>query len=108
MIAAGLIGGIPAMTELLSLVAALDQGAVILPGLDRDRDAAEWSAIEEDEAHPQHLMAGLLRALDLTPAEVRDWPPSPPDPIPARGFEGLSDLPLFASVSRVRTSAASE
>ena len=44
-IAAGLIGGIPAMTELLSLVAALDHGAVILPGLDRDRDDAEWSAI---------------------------------------------------------------
>jgi ATP-dependent helicase/nuclease subunit B len=99
-IAAGLIGGIPAVTELLSLVAGLDKGAVILPGLDRDRDAAEWSAIEEDEAHPQHLMAGLLRALDLTAAEVRDWPPSRPDPIPARGFEGLSDLPLFASVSR--------
>ena len=99
-IAAGLTGGIPAMTDLLSLVAALDQGAVILPGLDRERDAAEWSAIEEDEAHPQHLMAGLLRALDLTPAEVRDWPPRLPDPIPARGFEGLSDLPLFASLSR--------
>ncbi len=99
-IAAGLIGGIPAMTELLSLVAALQEGAVILPGLDRDRDAAEWSAIEEDEAHPQHLMAGLLRALDLTPAEIRDWPTSRPDPIPARGFEGLSDLPLFASLSR--------
>ncbi len=99
-IAAGLTGGIPAMTDLLSLVATLDQGAVILPGLDRERDAAEWSAIEEDEAHPQHLMAGLLRALDLTPAEVRDWPPRLPDPIPARGFEGLSDLPLFASLSR--------
>src|SRR5580692_754262 len=100
-IAAGLTGGIPAMTDLLSLVAALDQGAVILPGLDRERDAAEWSAIEEDEAHPQHLMAGLLRALDLTPAEVRDWPPTRPDPMPARGFEGLSDLPLFASLSRI-------
>jgi ATP-dependent helicase/nuclease subunit B len=99
-IAAGLIGGIPAMIELLSLVAGLDQGAVILPGLDRDRDAAEWSAIEEDEGHPQHLMAGLLRALDLTRAEVRDWPPSGSDRIPARGFEGLSDLPLFASLSR--------
>jgi ATP-dependent helicase/nuclease subunit B len=98
-IAAGLIGGIPAMTELLSLIASLDQGAVILPGLDRRRDAAEWAAIEEDEAHPQHLMAGLLRALDLTAAEVRDWLPSRPDPIPARGFEGLSDLPLFASFS---------
>ncbi|MBV8505203.1 MAG: double-strand break repair protein AddB [Alphaproteobacteria bacterium] len=99
-IAAGLIGGIPAMTELLSLVAALEEGAVILPGLDRERDAAEWSAIEEDEAHPQHLMAGLLRALELTPAEVRDWPPRRPDPIPGRGFESLSDLPLFASLSR--------
>jgi ATP-dependent helicase/nuclease subunit B len=99
-LAAGLIGGTPAMTELLSLVAGLDQGAVILPGLDRERDAAEWSAIEEDEAHPQHLMAGLLRALDFTPAEVRDWPPTRPDPMPARGFEGLSDLPLFASLSR--------
>jgi ATP-dependent helicase/nuclease subunit B len=95
-LAAGLVGGIPAMTELLSLVAGLDQGAVILPGLDRDRDAAEWSAIEGDEAHPQHLMAGLLRALELTPAEVRDWPPRRPEPIPARSFEGLSDLPLFA------------
>ena len=99
-IAAGLIGGIPAVTELLSVVAALDQGAVILPGLDRERDAGEWSAIEEDEAHPQHLMAGLLRALDLTAAEVRDWPPSRPEPIPARSFEGLSDLPLFASAER--------
>jgi ATP-dependent helicase/nuclease subunit B len=99
-IAAGLIGGIPAMTELLSLVAAMDHGAVILPGLDRDRDAAEWSAIEEDEAHPQHLMAGLLRALELTPAEVRDWPPSQPAAMPTRGFEGLSDLPLFASAER--------
>src|SRR5271167_466184 len=99
-IAAGLIGGIPGITELLSLVAGLDQGAVILPGLDRDRDAAEWSAIEGDEAHPQHLMAGLLRALDLTPGEVRDWPPSRPAAMPARGFESLSDLPLFASRSR--------
>ncbi len=99
-IAAGLIGGIPAMTELLSLVAALDEGAVILPGLDRGRDAAEWAAIEEDEAHPQHLMAGLLRALGLTRAEVRDWPPGRSEPILARGFEGISDLPLFASVER--------
>ncbi|MBV8574988.1 MAG: double-strand break repair protein AddB, partial [Acetobacteraceae bacterium] len=99
-IAAGLIGGIPAITELLSLVAGLDQGSVILPGLGRDRDAAEWSAIEEDEAHPQHLMAGLLRALDLSRAEVRDWPPSGRPSLPARGFEGLSELPLFASLLR--------
>ena len=99
-IAAGLTGGTPALTDLLSLIARLEQGVVILPGLDIGRDDAEWLAIEEDEAHPQHLMAGLLRALDLRPTEVGEWPPKLHDPIPARGFEGLSDLPLFASLSR--------
>ena len=72
-IAAGLTGGIPAMTELISVVAALDRGAVILPGLDRCCDMAQWAAIEDDEAHPQHLMATLLKALDLSPADIRDW-----------------------------------
>jgi len=51
-IAAGLVGGMPAMTELLSIVARLDHGAVILPGLDRTRDNAEWLAIQEDASHP--------------------------------------------------------
>ncbi len=40
------------MTELIAVVAALDRGAVILPGLDRRCDAAQWAAIEADEAHP--------------------------------------------------------
>lgn len=73
-IAAGLTGGIPAMTELISVVATLDRGTVILPGLDRFCDNAQWAAIEADEAHPQHLLATLLKALDLAPAEVGDWP----------------------------------
>jgi ATP-dependent helicase/nuclease subunit B len=77
-IAAGLVGGIPAMTELLAVVAALPNGAVILPGLDRGRSASEWAAIEADEAHPQYLIAGLLRDLQLDPAEVREWPEGTP------------------------------
>ena len=96
-IAAGLVGGMPAMTELLSIVARLERGAVILPNLDHTRDEAEWLAIEEDASHPQYLMAGLLKALDLTPADVRDWPPAPVPP--SCGFEDLSDLPLFARVA---------
>ena len=56
-IAAGLVGGIPALIELISVVAMLDQGAVILPGLDRACPDDEWQAIEHDEAHPQYLMA---------------------------------------------------
>jgi ATP-dependent helicase/nuclease subunit B len=96
-IAAGLTGGVPAMTELLSIIAGFEHGAVILPGLDRTRDDAEWQAIDEDESHPQHLMAGLLKALDLTPAEVRNWPPVPVPP--SYGLEELSDLPLFARMA---------
>jgi ATP-dependent helicase/nuclease subunit B len=74
-VAAGLTGGIPAMTELIRVIAALPNGAVILHGLDHGCDAAEWAAIEEDEAHPQHLLASLLRALGVAPADLSEWPP---------------------------------
>ena len=97
-IAAGLTGGIPAITKLLSVVAVLSRGAVILPGLDRRADEAEWRAIERDEAHPQYLLALLLRALEVAPAEVPDWPP-PLLPVPSRENEMLADLPLFAAAA---------
>jgi ATP-dependent helicase/nuclease subunit B len=100
-VAAGLTGGIPAMTELLSVVAALDQGAVILPGLDRRAEEAEWRMIERDEAHPQYLLAQLLHALGVAPAEVRDWPP-PPAPHSCNLTEELEDLPLFAVAAAKR------
>ncbi|HEV2301465.1 MAG TPA: double-strand break repair protein AddB [Stellaceae bacterium] len=73
-IAAGLVGGIPALSELISVVAGLPQGAVVLPGLDRFCEAADWAGIEADEAHPQHLLALLLKELEAAPVEVRDWP----------------------------------
>lgn len=73
-VAAGLTGGIPALTDLLSAVAWLDQGAVILAGIDRACAAAEWELIAGEPAHPQHLMALLLRDLDIAPEEVVDWP----------------------------------
>jgi len=72
-IAAGLVGGFPALDELLGVVAWLDQGAVILPGLDRGVDPALWDAVADDPAHPQHLIARLLRFLELSAADVRDW-----------------------------------
>jgi len=73
-IAAGLTGGLPALVELLSAIAWLDQGAVILPGLDRSCDADEWELIAHEPAHPQQLMALLLRGLEIAPADVREWP----------------------------------
>jgi ATP-dependent helicase/nuclease subunit B len=101
-IAAGLVGGMPAVNELLSVIAELDHGAIILPGLDRGCDDAEWQAIESDASHPQHLMAELLKALGLRPAQIREWPDSSGASRPAliRGFEAVADLPLFAVLSQ--------
>ncbi len=48
---------------------------MILPGLDRSCEAGEWELIAEEPAHPQHLMALLLRALEIAPEAVREWPP---------------------------------
>jgi ATP-dependent helicase/nuclease subunit B len=101
-IAGGLTGGIPAMTELVSAVATLDRGAVILPGLDRGRDAAEWRAIEGDEAHPQHLMALLLKALGVAPAAVRDWPVAASKRGRAHDSKQL-ELPLSREIVPART-----
>ncbi len=77
-VAAGLTGGLPALSQLLSVVAWLDHGAVILPGLDRTCGGEEWELIADEPTHPQHLMALLLRDLEITPEEVRDWPASAP------------------------------
>ncbi|HEV2550818.1 MAG TPA: double-strand break repair protein AddB [Stellaceae bacterium] len=73
-IAAGLTGGVAAVADLVAAVASLPRGTVVLPGLDRGLDDESWAAIAADPAHPQHLLAGLLRRLEITPDEVRPWP----------------------------------
>jgi ATP-dependent helicase/nuclease subunit B len=75
-IAAGSTGSIRATADLLEVIAGLPQGAVILPGLDMQADDACWRAIEDDPAHPQMSMAGLLKAMGVTRADVRAWPQS--------------------------------
>ncbi|HZL60503.1 MAG TPA: double-strand break repair protein AddB [Stellaceae bacterium] len=77
-IAAGIAGGIPAISDLIAEVAELPQGMVVLPGLDRALDAESWDAVLVDPAHPQHLLAVLLGRLDIAPKSVR--------PFPAPGF----------------------
>ncbi|MBV9826334.1 MAG: double-strand break repair protein AddB [Alphaproteobacteria bacterium] len=73
-IAAGLTGGIPALTDLVSAVAWMEQGRVVLAGLDRSCDAAAWEQIAHEPSHPQHLTAKLLADLEIPPEQVRDWP----------------------------------
>ena len=75
-IAAGSTGSIPATAELLSVIAKLPNGAVILPGLDRDMDEEAWNLIGETEksptsfSHPQYGLKKLLARFALPRADV--------------------------------------
>jgi ATP-dependent helicase/nuclease subunit B len=73
-IAAGSTGSQPATRELLSVVAGLPQGKVVLPGLDRDMDERSWAVL--DETHPQFGLRDLLKALGCARTAVADWPGS--------------------------------
>ena len=73
-IAAGSTGSIPATAELISTIARLPHGAVVLPGLDTDLDEASWRLIAGDEGkgiapapgHPQFALQALLARIGIT------------------------------------------
>ncbi|MGH7008107.1 MAG: double-strand break repair protein AddB [Stellaceae bacterium] len=73
-IAAGITGGVPAVAALVVAVARLPTGIVVLPGLDRTAETADWEAITADPAHPQYLLARLLARLEMLPGQVAAWP----------------------------------
>src|SRR5215208_6780676 len=64
-IAAGSTGSIQATAELLRVIARLEEGAVVLPGLDLDLDQPSWSAITEEPGHPQFGLQHLLGLLGI-------------------------------------------
>jgi ATP-dependent helicase/nuclease subunit B len=78
---AGTTGGIPAVAHLLGVVARLPTGAVLLPGLDTDMTAEAWA--ELDAAHPQAGLARLLHGLGATRGDVRPWPATAAEKVPA-------------------------
>jgi ATP-dependent helicase/nuclease subunit B len=68
-IAAGSTGSMPATAALLATIARLPRGAIVLPGLDTDLDAAAWDSIADaDEplhGHPQFAMRALLQRIGI-------------------------------------------
>lgn len=79
-IAAGSTGSIPATARLLTAIASLPRGAVVLPGLDTALDDASWDiigSVGDDETdpvhgHPQTALHRLLKAFIRLPRrEVR-------------------------------------
>ena len=67
-IAAGSTGTIPATRELLKAISNLENGAVILPGLDQEMDAKSWDAVSPQ--HPQYAIKQLVEAIGIERHEV--------------------------------------
>jgi ATP-dependent helicase/nuclease subunit B len=81
-IAAGSTGSMPATAKFLDAVGALPQGAIVLPGLDRDLDDAAWQLIggirdgqgkfttPPASNHPQFAMHALLGRFGIKRGDV--------------------------------------
>ncbi len=75
-IAAGSTGSLPAVANLLAAIARRPDGAVVLPGLDRDLDAQSYALIDGSEGvepspgHPQFGLKRLLGRLGISRSEV--------------------------------------
>jgi len=73
-VAAGSTGSIPATAELLGVIARLPNGAVVLPGLDRELDEDSWQRL--DPSHPQFALKQLLERIGVARDDVADWMPA--------------------------------
>ncbi len=71
-IAAGSTGSIPATADLLSVIARLKTGVIVLPGLDLDMDEAGWGSV--DPSHPQYGMKELITRMGVDRDAVAQWP----------------------------------
>ena len=71
-IIAGSTGATPATRTLMKAAMKLPKGAVILPGLDGDKNA-EWASIKNSPSHPQFTLARALKKLDVT-HDIPIWP----------------------------------
>ena len=96
-IVAGVTGSVPATVELMQAVAALPNGAIVLPALDLTLDDESWDVILSDKAeeahaeHPQHGLAKLLKELGLRRADVRVLPGAAVDERQAAREELISE-----------------
>ncbi|VAW02161.1 FIG041266: ATP-dependent nuclease subunit B [hydrothermal vent metagenome] len=71
-IAAGSTGSIPATAQLLSCIASMENGAVVLPGLDRSLDEDSWNCLPEH--HPQFGMRELLGKMSIARDDIAILP----------------------------------
>ena len=76
-VAAGSTGSIPATADLLSVIARMKDGCVVLPGLDTVLDDPSWALLEE--SHPQFGLKHLLARIGMERDAVAPWPAATTD-----------------------------
>ncbi len=74
-IALGSTGAHPTTARLLAAIAALENGAVILPGLDREMSPDAWARVGESDdepafSHPQTMLKRLLNVMGVHREDV--------------------------------------
>ena len=84
-IVAGSTGSRGATALFMQAVAALPQGALVLPGFDFDLPQAVWDAmVPKDpwelppEDHPQYRFRHLMDVIGFAPKDVKQWGDTPP------------------------------
>ena len=75
-IVAGSTGSRGTTAALMQAVAALPQGALVLPGFDPDMPGWVWDRLTDamtGEDHPQFRFRRLMERLDIRPADIHPW-----------------------------------
>jgi ATP-dependent helicase/nuclease subunit B len=70
-IAAGIVSAFPAVIRFLDTISQLENGMVILQGLDKNLDDESFAQI--DETHPQFGMKQIISNLGVERKDVLDW-----------------------------------
>jgi len=81
-IVAGSTGSRGATSLFMQAVAKLPQGAIVVPGFDRDMPDAIWDMLDPKsggEDHPQYRFKALCSSLGVAPNTVLSWEENDPD-----------------------------
>ncbi|WP_187428556.1 hypothetical protein ROLI_044080 [Roseobacter fucihabitans] len=95
-IIAGSTGSRGTTMLLMKAVAALPQGALVLPGFDFEMPAAIWSELKDpllSEDHPQFRFYKLLSEINAARGDVTEWHDSPPPSAARNALVSLSLRP---------------
>lgn len=73
-IIAGSTGSIPAARNLMKIVANLEKGCVVLPGLDKNMPSRSWAKIKNEDGHAMRTLHDTINHIGIKREEVIDWP----------------------------------